>query len=41
MSFPFMPALANDGPDHLTKAYVRENANAEKPIDATTGAPSP
>ena len=41
MSRPFIPAFTNDGPDHLTKAYVTENASVEKPIEATTGAPSP
>lgn len=35
-----MPALANEGPDHLTNAYVTEKASEEKAIDAITGAPS-
>ena len=41
ISFPFSPALANAGPDHRIKAYVIENANVEKAMDATSGAPSP
>lgn len=40
-SFPFIPAFAKVGPDHLTNAYVTENARVEKPMAATTGAPSP